>query len=316
MIQREITFNNNPSVEDELMRREAFNHVESLFETHGCLTSKLILAGFTYKGERIALVNPGQGIHKPRQMRNLLSIRTVYPKSGSVHYDDQTEACAQFYAGSNSVDYSFMGTDPNARQNLHLREANRKKIPIIYFLGFSPSRYIPILPTFISDWDPQTLKVKLEFALSNQQTAIAYPEADERRYAMRIHKQRLHQASFREVLIKAYDSQCAITRLAVPQLLDAAHIVPDKDEMLGQPIVSNGLLLSKTHHAAFDQNLIGIDADYRMHVSEQLLQQNDGPMLESLKQLNGNRIILPRFRENYPDRDRLSQRFEVFKSAA
>ncbi len=315
MIQREIAFNNDSSVEDELMRREAFNHVQTLFETHGCLTSQLILAGFSYKGERIALVNPGQGIHKPRQMRHLLSIRTVYPRRRA-HYDDQTQACAQFYAGRNSVDYSFMGTDPNARQNLHLREVYRNKIPIIYFLGFNQSLYIPIFPTFITDWDPRTLKVRLEFAVPNQHPVIVFPEAGERRYAMRIHKQRLHQASFRHVLIKAYSSQCAITRLAVPQLLDAAHIVPDTDEMLGQPIVSNGLLLSKTHHAAFDQNLIGIDADYCMHVSEQLLQQNDDPMLESLKQLNGNKIILPRRRENYPSRDRLAQRFDKFKSAA
>lgn len=315
MIQRETTFTNNPSVEDELMRREAFNHVESLFETHGCLTSELIRAGFTYKGEWIPLINPRQGIHKPQKMNYLLSITTVYPHK-RVRYDDQTEACSQFYAGSDYVDYSFMGADPNAAQNLHLLKAYKNKIPIIYFLGFGPSRYIPILPTFISDWDPQKLKVRLEFAVSNRQPVIAYPEPDERRYAMRIHKQRLHQASFRDVLIKAYNSQCAITRLAVPQLLDAAHIAPDKDEKFGQPIVSNGLLLSKTHHAAFDQNLIGIDADYCMHVSEQLLQQNDGPMLESLKQLKGNRIILPRLTENYPDRDRLAQRFEMFKSAA
>jgi putative restriction endonuclease len=35
-------------------------------------------------------------------------------------------------------------------------------------------------------------------------------------------------------------------------VLDAAHIVADRDEDRGQPIVSNGLPLSKAHHAAFD----------------------------------------------------------------
>jgi predicted restriction endonuclease len=44
-------------------------------------------------------------------------------------------------------------------------------------------------------------------------------------------------------------------------LLDAAHIVMDADEQLGQPIVSNGLPLTKIHHAAFDVHLIGIDPD-------------------------------------------------------
>jgi predicted restriction endonuclease len=66
-------------------------------------------------------------------------------------------------------------------------------------------------------------------------------------------------------------------------LLDAAHIVSDKDERLGQPVVPNGIPLSKIHHAAFDANLIGIDPDYRLHVSARLLGQNDGPMLEALK---------------------------------
>jgi putative restriction endonuclease len=32
----------------------------------------------------------------------------------------------------------------------------------------------------------------------------------------------------------------------------------DGDEQLGQPIVSNGLPLTKIHHAAFDAHLIGI----------------------------------------------------------
>lgn len=35
----------------------------------------------------------------------------------------------------------------------------------------------------------------------------------------------------------------------------------------GQPIVRNGIPLSKIHHAAFDAHLIGIDPDYRLHVS-------------------------------------------------
>jgi hypothetical protein len=40
---------------------------------------------------------------------------------------------------------------------------------------------------------------------------------------------------------------------------------------LGQPVVPNGIPLSKIHHAAFDSHLIGIDPDYRLHVSNRLL---------------------------------------------
>jgi putative restriction endonuclease len=50
------------------------------------------------------------------------------------------------------------------------------------------------------------------------------------------------------------------------RLLDAAHIVIDADEQLGQPIVLNGLPLTKIHHAVFDAHLIGVDPDFRIHV--------------------------------------------------
>jgi putative restriction endonuclease len=86
----------------------------------------------------------------------------------------------------------------------------------------------------------------------------------ERRYALRAVKQRLHQASFREAVITAYNGRCALSRLPEPLLLDAAHIVADKDEQLGHPVVPNGIPLSKIHHAAFDAHLIGIDPDYRV----------------------------------------------------
>ena len=70
----------------------------------------------------------------------------------------------------------------------------------------------------------------------------------------------------------------------------------------------------RIHHAAFDAHLIGIDPDYRLHVSDRLLVHNDGQMLEALKRLNGGTIHLPRRAQDRPDRDRLALRFERFKS--
>ena len=81
-------------------------------------------------------------------------------------------------------------------------------------------------------------------------------------------------------------------------------------------MVRNGIPLSKIHHAAFDAHLIGIDPDFRLHVSERLLVQHDGPMLEAIKGLNGGRLRLPKRLQDYPDRDRLALRFDRFKAAA
>ena len=152
--------------------------------------------------------------------------------------------------------------------------------------------------------------------MADQATLTPPENALERKYALRAVKQRLHQASFREAVIMAYDGRCALSGLPESLLLDAAHIVADANERLGQPVVPNGLPLSKIHHAAFDAHLIGIDPDYRLHVSERLLGQHDGPMLEALTRLDGGTIHLPSRAKDHPDRDRLAVRFERFKGAA
>jgi putative restriction endonuclease len=135
----------------------------------------------------------------------------------------------------------------------------------------APGRYQAVLPTFISGWDGKALKARVAFWVPNEQVLAPPETALERRYALRAIKRRLHQASFREAVITAYNGRCALSGLPEPLLLDAAHIVADKDEQRGQPVVPNGIPLSKIHHAAFDAHLIGIDSDYRLHVSGRLL---------------------------------------------
>ena len=294
----------------------AFDHVRRLSEAHGHLTRNELAPGFTFEGERIPLVNPQRGIFKPRRMRHLLSIRTVFPRPGArVWYDDQRQVHRQIFEGEESVDYAFMGQNPEAPDNQWLKEAWEKQIPVIYFLGVSPGRYQPIIPTYITNWDGFALKSSLAFGNPNVVEFEAPDTAMERRYALREVKERLHQATFREAVLYAYGRRCAITGLPETQLLDAAHIIADGNEALGQPVVPNGLALSKIHHAAFDAHLIGIDPDYRLHVSERLLEKKDGPMLQALKELNGSDLHLPSRSQDYPDQDRLARRFDTFSKA-
>jgi putative restriction endonuclease len=302
---------------DTLIRMAAFEHVRKLGELHDSLTASELKPGFIFEGERIPLINPQRGIFKPQQMRFLLSIKTVFPKpGGKVWYDDQREVHRQIFEDDETIDYAFMGKDPNAADNRWLREAFENRVPMIYFLGIAPGRYQAMLPAFISGWDAKALKARVAFGEPNQRTLAPPETALERRYALRTIKQRLYQASFREAVITAYNGRCAVSGLPEPLLLDAAHIVSDTHEGLGQPVVPNGIPLSKSHHAAFDAHLIGIDPDYRLHVSGRLLAQNDGPMLEALKRLNGGSIRLPTRAKDRPDRDRLAQRFEWFKALA
>lgn len=299
---------------DTAIRMSAFDHLRRLSEVHDHLTAAQLTPGFTFNGERIPLINPQRGIFKPRQMRFLLSIKTVFPKPGAkVWYDDQRQVHRQIFEAEETVDYAFMGQDPEAADNRWLREAFENRVPVIYFLGIAPGRYQPLFPVFISGWDAKMLSARVAFGAPEQESLAPPETAVERRYALRVVKQRLHQASFREAVITAYNSRCALSGLPEPMLLDAAHIVEDAHEELGHPVVPNGIPLSKIHHAAFDAHLIGIDPDYRVHVSDRLISLHDGPMLEALKQLNSKTIRLPGRIKDCPDKDRLALRFERFK---
>ena len=97
---------------DTQMRMAAFEQVRRLGEAHDHLTANELKPGFVFEGERIPLVNPQRGIFKPRQMRHLLSIKTVFPKPGArIWYDDQRDVHRQIFEEDEMVDYAFMRSE-------------------------------------------------------------------------------------------------------------------------------------------------------------------------------------------------------------
>jgi putative restriction endonuclease len=124
----------------------------------------------------------------------------------------------------------------------------------------------------------------------------------------------MFQQAFRELVIDAYNCQCAMCRLKHRGLLDAAHIISDADG--GIPKNVNGLSLCKIHHSAFDQNILGINPDYIIEVRSDVLEEIDGPMLKyGIQEMHGNKIILPHSSAKRPDRELLAERFEKFRKA-
>lgn len=287
-----------------------------MLELRGLLTSEDLARGFLFRGERIPLINPQRGIFKPTAMKYALSIKTVVPRKGAkIWYDDQKAAHNQIYNGDETIAYSFMGTNPDAADNRWLREAMQNRVPLIYFLGAYPGHYHAIIPVTIVGWDAKALQAQVSVGLPGELSADPQETALERRYALRQVKARLHQTLFREAVITAYGGRCALSGLPEASLLDAAHIAADKDELFGQPVVTNGLPLTKLHHAAFDKHLIGIRPDYKVVVSRQLLETQDGPTLEAMKSLHGAQIRFPRRDKDLPDPARLAIRFEAFEKA-
>lgn len=268
------------------------------------------LHGFSFEGEPLPLMDRQRGIRKPARCIAALSIRTTFTPPGErPPYDDAV--------GSDGLPrYKYRGLDPRHPENVALRAALECKLPLIWFVGAAPGRYVPVYPVWIVGDDPGALEFTL--ALDDAQLLVqpgVAADADHRAYVERVTRQRVHQPLFRAKVLEAYDHQCAICRLRYDSLLDAAHILPDGHPR-GVPEVPNGLSPCKIHHAAYDQNLLGISPDLVVAVREDVQLDMDGPMLRhGLQEMNGMRIAVPGVRAARPDPDRLAERYDAFLRA-
>ena len=298
---------------DATIRRAAFDWLAEQVALHDdVLPWPVLIRGFDFKGARVPLVSM-QGIFKPRVCELPLSIRTAIDGP----YDDRAGEEGRFL-------YAYRGTNPKHSDNVGLRELMRRRIPLVYFFGLLKGRYLAAWPVFVVDDDPRTLTFTiqlddaavLDFGVPAASVALSYEHGgdERRRYVTRELQVRLHQRSFRERVLRAYRSRCAVCRLRHHELLDAAHIVPDSEA--GAPRVPNGLALCKLHHAAFDKLFVGVRPDGIIEVRRDILEEEDGPMLlHGLKRLHRTRLHAPRRAEDRPDPDLLGIRYERFVAA-
>ncbi|MBN1493407.1 MAG: HNH endonuclease [Candidatus Omnitrophica bacterium] len=299
---------------DATVRLKAFEWLEEQCTIYGETLPRTILEkGFLYNETRVPLIGP-QGIFIPKVMGKIPLSITTSPNSP---YDDE-------HSSDGFLMYKYRGTDPHHRENAGLREAMLKKIPLIYLSGVVPGKYLPSWPVYIVRDDPSTLTFTVavdekHHTIASHGEPVCYdapvPDEDSKRKYLTIEtRQRLHQQRFRERVIAAYREQCAMCQLRHPELLDATHIIPD-NEPQGDPVVPNGIALCKLHHAAFDRFIVGIRPDYIIHVRSDILEEEDGPMLDhGLKRLDGQKLILPRTSAHLPDPERLEMRYSKFKS--
>lgn len=198
----------------------------------------------------------------------------------------------------------------------------RENLPLVYLHGVLPGKYVATWPVFIVGDRPEALSfsVAVDDAehLGLSPSGAVHGEAGDirRGYVTALARRRLHQSAFRERVLAAYQRQCALCRLKHEELLDAAHIIPDRDPE-GEPVVTNGLSLCRLHHAAFDRFFVGVSPDYVIEIRPDLLTETDGPTLRhAIQGLHGQRIILPRRRDQHPSVELLATRYERFLELA
>jgi putative restriction endonuclease len=267
------------------------------------------MEGVIVRGTRVPIWNYQKGIFKPAILGRDGAALSVQTSADSPYADAHDPDAGHFV-------YQYRGTDPEQADNRSLRRAMSLQRPLLYLLAVDPGVFEAILPVYVVNDDPArlqfTLVADLSPSLANSDAAVT---AARREYATRAVMQRLHQQQFRRVVLTAYRNQCTICRLRHVELLDAAHIIADRDER-GEPVVSNGLGLCKIHHSAFDADIIGVDPDARVHVREDVLKEKDGPMLRfGLQEVHNTRLVLPRRAVDQPNRDFLAERFDRFRAA-
>ena len=110
----------------------------------------------------------------------------------------------------------------------------------------------------------------------------------------RMVKTRRLQTFFRNAVLSSYENRCALTGIAVPQLLIASHIIPWSENENRRADPTNGLCLNALHDKAFDRHLITFDEDCRLVVSS-FLKKGDIPEFQAVNfaKLEGATLMLP-----------------------
>jgi putative restriction endonuclease len=296
---------------DDEVRGAAFAFVQRLREQFGGRIPRAALAeGVVIRGERVPIWNYQKGIFKPGVLGPdgaALSVQT----SADSPYEDAHDPDAGHFV------YKYRGTDSTHYDNVALRNAMLFRRPLIYLVAVDPGFYDAILPVYVTGDDPSQLQFTL---VADQVTRPSIAEdaavvGVRRAYTTRAVMQRLHQQQFRRLVLDAYSGRCTICRLRHRELLDAAHILADRDPR-GEAMIPNGLGLCKIHHAAYDANILGITPDAKVEIRTDVLEEKDGPMLQyGLQAANGSRLVLPRRPEHQPNRDFLAERYDRFRAA-
>jgi putative restriction endonuclease len=306
------------------LRHAAMDHVRELQRRFDDLVPVGVLReGFLLHGHRISFGSFYSGIFRPKEMSGpaALSLVTAAPKVGrpAPYEDEFDEATGRFtYRFRDPQGISVAAARQAESDNRALIAAHERAVPVIYFRGIAPGQYAVVAPAFVMSVDRLRRFVGLEAGLPSADTTGAglVSDADVRRYATREALFRLHQHRFRAAVLRAYSTRCAVCRLREATLLQAAHIIDDRDPR-GYATIVNGIALCAMHHLAYDRNLLGIDPRGVVHIARRLLDDEDGPMLRSgIQGFHGAEIFQPQLPDERPDPERLDARFIVFTAAA
>ena len=105
---------------------------------------------------------------------------------------------------------------------------------------------------------------------------------------------RVNQWKFRKAILANYNSKCCISGLANSNLLNASHILRWSDDHANRMNPQNGLCLSALHDRAYEAGLLTVLPDFRVRISETLLQGPVSPFVrQALVRFHNKKIRMP-----------------------
>lgn len=145
------------------------------------------------------------------------------------------------------------------------KAAHRLGLPVFVIKYPTPnSTRREVRLAWVEDWDDKSGIFLISFGEAPQQKVSDTTENEqpfepfnERATTQRTVKVRKGQQQFKFDVIKRYGARCAVCGIDFLELLDGAHIIPNK--AAGSYDARNGLVLCASHHRAFDAGLFAIE---------------------------------------------------------
>ena len=129
--------------------------------------------------------------------------------------------------------------------------------------------------------------------------------------SLQLVKVRRVQQFFRRTVLESYHHRCAISGLAIPELLVASHIIPWAEDPTRRADPTNGIALNALYDKAFDRHLISFDENFKLVLSEKIKAQVKDEMVKKyFLEFEGKELKMPyRF---LPDTNALEIHYQKF----
>ena len=256
------------------------------------------------------LANKAKGIHKPADLTYALSVR----QSLSGHYEDGIRLDDD---GRWVLTYAQEGSDPEYFTNRALNACRVDEVPVGVMIQVKPKPdplYEILGLGLITNFDGRYFTIRQvdgrDTNLADSALGLSVPStefdasdaADGRTQVIRGIAVRRGQPEFRRNLMRAYSHKCAVSGCSVPQVLEAAHIMPYMGSHTNH--VQNGLLLRADLHTLFDLGLLNIAPDTFAVVVSSLLEGS------AYWDHHGQKINLPQRKADWPSTAALVSRLK------